>query len=51
LTTLVFDMALMAVIGPGVEQLMQLIAAESAPQPDASPARLRFVAASEGGPS
>jgi hypothetical protein len=50
LTTRVFEMGLMAVIGPGVEQLMQLIAAESAPQPDASPARLRFVAASEGVP-
>jgi hypothetical protein len=51
LTTLVFETALMAVIGPGVEQLMQMVAAESTPQPDASPARLRFGAASEGAPS
>ncbi|WP_327071293.1 hypothetical protein OG500_37240 [Kitasatospora sp. NBC_01250] len=48
LTTLVFEMGLMALIGNGVEQLMQQIADECAPA-DASPARLGFVAAAEGG--
>ncbi|GAB2711957.1 hypothetical protein [Kitasatospora kifunensis] len=48
LTTLVFEMGLMALIGNGVEQLMQQIADDCAPV-DASPARLGFVAATEGG--
>jgi hypothetical protein len=47
LTTLVFELGLMALIGPGVEQLMQLIA-ESAQGPDDRSARLRFTAAAEG---
>lgn len=46
LTALVFETGLMAVIGPGVEQLMQQIADECAPA-DASPARLGFVAVTE----
>jgi hypothetical protein len=48
LTALVFETGLLALIGPGVEQLMQLIAAESGPQPDRGPARLRFAAAARG---
>ncbi|MEU3708573.1 hypothetical protein [Streptomyces catenulae] len=48
LSTLVFDMGLMAVIGPGVEQLMQQIAEESVPQPDGSRARLGFHAPQDG---
>lgn len=47
LTTLVFEMGLMALIGAGVEQLMQQTANECAPA-DASPPRLGFVAAGEG---
>jgi hypothetical protein len=51
LTTLVFELGLMAVIGAGVEQLMQQIANDCAPA-DASPARLGFlVATAEGGQS
>jgi hypothetical protein len=42
LTTLVFEMGLMAVIGTGMEQLMRQIADESAPPPGAGPARLGF---------
>ncbi|MDH6136877.1 hypothetical protein P3T37_006308 [Kitasatospora sp. MAA4] len=48
LSTLVFEMGLMALIGNGVEQLMQQIADECAPA-GAGPARLGFVAAAEGG--
>jgi hypothetical protein len=48
LTTLVFEMGLMALIGPGVEQLMQLIA-ESAQGSDGRPAQLRFAAPAGGG--
>ncbi len=44
LSTLVFEMGLMALIGHGVEQLMQQIAGECAPI-DGGPARLGFVAA------
>ncbi|MFI9102995.1 hypothetical protein ACIGXA_20975 [Streptomyces fildesensis] len=47
LATFVFEMGLMALIGVGVEQLMQQIADECAPA-DASSARLGFVAATEG---
>lgn len=47
LSTRVFELGLMALIGAGVEQLMQQIANECAPA-DASPARLGFVAATEG---
>ena len=47
LTTLVFELGLMALIGPGVEQLMQLIA-ESAQGPDDRSARLGFTAAAGG---
>ena len=49
LTARVVELGLMALIGQGVEQLMQLIAAESAPQPDGAPARLRFSAPVGGG--
>ncbi|MFI7100874.1 hypothetical protein ACIBK8_16065 [Streptomyces sp. NPDC050161] len=42
LTTLVFEMGLMAVIGSGIEQLMQQIAEESAPPPGGGQARLGF---------
>lgn len=48
LTTHVFELGLMGLIGPGVEQLMQLIAADSAPTPDGGRARLRFAAAAGG---
>jgi hypothetical protein len=48
LSTHVFETALMAVIGPGVEQLMQRIAADCAPQPGARPAPLLFITAAEG---
>ena len=47
LTTLVVEMGLMALIGPGVEQLMQLIA-ESAQGPDDRSARLGFAAPAGG---
>ncbi|MCX4751304.1 hypothetical protein OG455_38380 [Kitasatospora sp. NBC_01287] len=50
LTTLVFEMGLMALIGHGVEQLMHRIADECAPA-DASPAKLGFVTAGDGGES
>lgn len=40
LTTAVFEMALMALIGPGVEQLMQQIAADCAPPKGDGPARI-----------
>lgn len=42
LTTRAFEMDLMAAIGPGVEQLMQQIAADSTPAADGEPARLWF---------
>jgi hypothetical protein len=45
LSTRVFEVTLMGVIGPGVEQLMQWIAAECVPAADGTPARLRFAAA------
>ncbi|RAG85927.1 hypothetical protein DN069_09120 [Streptacidiphilus pinicola] len=45
LSTRVVEMGLMALIGPGVEQLMQQIAEESAPT-DGRPPRLGFVTAS-----
>lgn len=48
LTTRVFELGLMALIGAGVEQLMQQIADDCAPGPDAGPARLRFLVAAEG---
>ncbi|MCW2559634.1 MAG: hypothetical protein JWP55_3598 [Mycobacterium sp.] len=48
LTTRVFELGLMALIGAGVEQLMQRIADDCAPGPDAGPARLGFVAVTEG---
>jgi hypothetical protein len=51
LTTLVFEMGLMAVIGLGVEQLMQQIADDCAPPSGTGPARLGFVTAPEGEPS
>ncbi|NEA53143.1 hypothetical protein G3I60_02875 [Streptomyces sp. SID13666] len=47
LATFVFEMGLMALIGAGVELLMQQIADECAPG-DAGRARLGFVAATEG---
>ncbi|MDH6142764.1 hypothetical protein P3T35_004792 [Kitasatospora sp. GP30] len=50
LTTLVFEMGLMALIGNGVEQLMHQIADECAPT-DGGPALLGFVAATGGGPA
>lgn len=50
LSTLVFETGLMAVIGDGVEQLMQQIAEECAPA-DAGPARLGFLAATQEGQS
>ncbi|MDH6108246.1 hypothetical protein P3T36_004289 [Kitasatospora sp. MAP12-15] len=46
LTTLVFEMGLMALIGNGVEQLMHRTADECAPS-DGGPALLGFVAAAE----
>ncbi|MEZ0090217.1 hypothetical protein [Streptacidiphilus sp. EB129] len=49
LTTRVFEMGLMALISAGVEQLMQQIANDCAPPSDSGPARLGFVAATEGG--
>lgn len=51
LATQVFEMGLMALIGAGVEQLMQQIANDCAPPPDAGPARLGFVGSAEGDPS
>ena len=51
LSARVFEMGLMALIGAGVEQLMQQIANDCTPQPDAGPARLGFVAATEGEPA
>ncbi|MDH6576872.1 hypothetical protein [Kitasatospora sp. MAP5-34] len=54
LSTLVFEMGLMALIGNGVERLMQQIADECAPA-DGGPARLGFLAATatatEGAPA
>jgi hypothetical protein len=50
LSTLVFETGLMAVIGDGVEQLMQQIADECAPA-DQGPARLGFLAATQEGQS
>ncbi|MFI9645763.1 hypothetical protein ACIHAA_05620 [Streptomyces sp. NPDC052040] len=50
LSTSVFEMGLMALIGPGVEQLMQQIAEECAPA-DGGPARLGFLAAAGEGQS
>lgn len=49
LTTVVFELGLMALIGPGVEQLMRRIAAESAPGLDSGRPPLRFTAAAGGG--
>ena len=49
LTAVVFELGLMALIGPGVEQLMQLIAAESGPQADRGRPWLRFTASAGGG--
>lgn len=48
LTTVVFELGLMALIGPGVEQLMRRIAAESAPRPDGARSPLRFSTATGG---
>jgi hypothetical protein len=50
LTTRVFDLGLMALIGTGVVQLMEQIAYDCAPA-HAGPARLGFAAAAEGGRS
>jgi len=46
-----FEMSLMAVLGPGVEQLMQLVAAECAPSFDGAPASHTFATTSAEGPS
>lgn len=51
LTTQVFETTLMAVIGPGVEQLMERIAADCGPQPDARSTQLTFGMAAAGDPS
>lgn len=45
LSAKVFEITMMAIIGPGIEQLMQWIAAECVPGADGAPARLRFAAA------
>jgi hypothetical protein len=39
-TTAVFEMGLMALIGPGVEQLMQQVAKDCAPPEGEGPARI-----------
>jgi hypothetical protein len=49
LTTLVFEPGLMAMIGAGVEQLMQQTADECAPVPGDGPVRLGFAAPARGG--
>jgi hypothetical protein len=49
LTTVVFELGLMALIGPGVEQLMQRIAAECAPGSDGTRGPLAFRQTSAGG--
>lgn len=49
LSALAFEMGLMAVLGPGVEQLMGLIAADCAPAEDAA-VRHRLTTAEEGSP-
>ncbi|MFJ2633723.1 hypothetical protein ACIO6U_17525 [Streptomyces sp. NPDC087422] len=48
LTTVVFEMGLMALISAGVEQLMQQIAHDCAPPADGGPARLGFATTTEG---
>ncbi|MEU6854391.1 hypothetical protein ABZ901_31225 [Actinacidiphila alni] len=48
LTTIVLDMGLMALIGAGVEQLMQQIANDCAPQAGSGPARLGLLPSHEG---
>lgn len=48
LTALVFDMGLMAVIGTGVEELMQTIAAESVQQAGGGSARFQFATVDAG---
>lgn len=50
LSTRVFDLGLLAAIGPGVEQLMRLVADECAPAPGSGPPGLVFTSASGSSP-
>lgn len=51
LSARVFEMGLMALIGAGIEQLMQQIAHDCAPASEDGRARLGFITSSEGEPS